>query len=853
MKVSYQRLSRWFTPGALPNPQKLAEILTLRGLEVEEIHDEALPLKGVVIAKILEKGQHPNSDRLSLCKVDDGTQIRMVVCGAQNHKTGDTVVLATEGTHLPNGLTIKKTTIRGVDSVGMLCSESELGLAKESEGILILPSETTIGQSFTQYAGLEDVIFTLKLYANQGYALSYRGIAREVASALSIPLKTFDEVFSIALGHSFSAKNVLVELKKRQGNPVFGGPVKFLSSVDSGCPLFYSSFIDQVKAVDTPEWMKRDLERQGARSLHVIVDLTNWLMQELGQPTHAYDSERISSGLGVALAKTGQKVKLLDDTNVEMSGDELVIVNGDANEILGLAGVMGGDASKVIESTHCVALEAAWFAPEAVRKTKRIHKKSSDAATRFERGVDPKSAQLAICALTFGIEKITGGKIQSFFEYHDIKQALFKNTAEDSSYRATIQLDLAWLARFLGLSLESNVVEKLLVSLGCNIESRTDTGLVVLIPSYRFDLNLREDLAEEIARTYGFDKIPETIPPLLSQPNTGIRDHDGQEFFVQTKFKELSASAGFSEAIHFGFHDPRFLQRFGFTDGVRLLNPLSEEFAWMVPSLIPGLVDSARKSLQSNFEDEFPSIRLMELRPVFSLKSGHTGVAATAQDETSVAEVNKAAFLWAGSLGESGLKSHLSQGIDFYAFKGSLEGVFAKVGVRGLRVLAPMQAVPSFFHPYQVAEVKIGQKTIGFLGALHPEILEELKLRVPVFVGEFDWSSIRESAQLGVPPKSYKYFSVEPGMTRDYTFLVPDALMNDKIQSTISSAGKPLASSVRLWDVYRGPGVAEGLSALTYRVYYQQKDRSLTEEEVEVQSRKVLEAVKSKLNLEIKI
>jgi|GEM_PF-564907 len=840
MIVSYERLSRWFQSGALPSPERVAEILTMRGLEVEAMEVQAAKLAGVVVAKILDKGKHPNSDRLSLCKVDDGTHVRNVVCGAQNHKTGDHVALATVGTTLPNGLTIKLSKIRDIESEGMLCSEQELGLSKESEGIMILSSGFAPGTAISRVLQKTDTLFTLKLYANQSYALSYLGVARELSSHLGCKLKDISDVLN-EIVHDFSVQPHLTIAPKCAADVDFPG---FLTVWDEmHAPAFYGAVLKGVKVGPSPEWLIRDLERTGSRSINNIVDLTNWILQELGQPTHAYDLATLNRGIGVALDSTGKKLVLLDDSSVTLTSPTLVIVDGESNPI-GLAGVMGGDRTKVTENTTDVFLEVASFSPRAVRATKKAHKKNSDAAVCFERGVDGSQIVRVLEVLSSLINKLSGSRTVSCV-------GRTHGTEVTVPWRKEIVFKSEWLSTFLGLKLTSDIVTKLLVSLGCKVALKDET-FYVTPPGFRPDLNLREDIAEEVARTLGYDQIPSTLPVLQSPPQKGLRDSGGQDIYEQFKFKNICAGAGYSEAIHFGFSDPKLLLRFGIEGQVKVVNPLSEEHSVMSPSLVPQLVQSAAQYLQKSFGSEFPTVKLFELRPVFKVGGDAREVKATTNYDTTVSEELKIGFVWAGSLAQSGLKAAVVPQVDFFEMKASLEQIFKRAGTKGVRFVGSRET-PSFYHPYQVADVMAGGAKLGCFGTLHPDLVEFFKIRVPVVVGEFDWRVLRSLSQLGVPPKLYKPWTEQPGISRDYTFLLPKDLGVERALATIASAVRPLGVNHQVWDVYEGSGVPEGMNSTTFRVFYQANDRSLSEVEIEPLSQKLIDTMRSKLKVELKV
>lgn len=492
MRISWNWLSEMVDLSAIGGPKGLGELLTRRGLEVESLESQDAGLGLVVTAKILEKGQHPQADRLSLCKVTTGSGEPMqIVCGAQNHRAGDIVALAQIGAHLPNGLKIAAGKIRGEASNGMLCSESELGLATESEGIIILPPETPLGRPIAEVLGRNDHILTLKVTANRADCLSHWGIAREVAAFVGKPPCRKEPAIAWDAARSDALPRTGLEAGQLGQQ-------------------FYGCRIEGVKVGPSPEWLVKKLEAVGSRSINNIVDATNLVLFELGQPVHAYDASKLSgSSLVIRTARAGESLPLLDGTTVELAGTELVIA--DAQKAVALAGVMGGGNSEVSDTTTSVYLEVAQFDPVSVRRASSRHQRKTDAAHRFERGIDPQGLEYAMRRLAGLVLELAGGKVTGM------------STAKVAEYKPQfVNLSEGYCADFLGMHVSGPEVRQVLESLGCKVAA--GPVMKVEIPSFRLDLKIQEDLAEEVARCLGFDRIPSEVPPLTNMPTSQSGD-----------------------------------------------------------------------------------------------------------------------------------------------------------------------------------------------------------------------------------------------------------------------------------------------------------------------------------------
>lgn len=827
MKVSYSWLKELVE---FPQDAKaLADLLTARGLEVEELESQGKGLEKVVSAFIVEKGKHPDSDRLSLCKVDVGAAhggVLEIVCGATNHKTGDKVAAALVGAELPNGMKIGKGKIRGVESNGMLCSDAELGISKESAGIIILPKDTPVGKPIAEVLGRNDSLLTLKLYANQGHYLSHFGVAREIAAALGVAARRPPALVG--------GKPLALDWK--------GSPISVGLEAGEKAPQFYGCQIDGVKIGPSPAWVVKKLEAVGSRSINNVVDATNLAMLELGHPVHAYDADKVGGKkIGVRMAKAGEKLPLLDGTEVTVAGTELVIFDG-GGKAIGLAGVMGGGNSEVSEATTKVFLECAEFDSVLVRKAKTKHGKLTDAATRFERGIDPKGLPAVMNRLAALVIELAGGRVVGST----------KAEVSPAKPRPTIEMPVGYVREFIGIDVKDSEVESSLKALECAVEKKGDVFRVTP-PSYRLDLNLREDLTEEVARSVGYDRIPSTIPRLSGSPIARAFDPQGAEQILIERAKDGFVRQGVCESLNYGFTSAAWLANFGMTGGLKVQNPMSEEHEWMVPSLIPGLVGNALRNYRHHFGSESPVVRLFEIRPTFAASAG----VVASQFETGVSENWKIAFALSGPRYAQALRSEIGS-IDFFDGKALLEGFLDQMGAKGIRFI-PLHAsrnlalpVAKILHPGQAVEVLAGNSTLGHFGLLNPGVAKKLKIKEDLFVGELDWGVLAKMCRSAAQARPFRPWSEQPPIERDFAILVNAGTTADQILSVLNKAGKPLVKSAKIFDVYQGAQVAAGKISIGARVILQDETRALTEAEAEGASKAIIAALAKELGAELR-
>ncbi len=750
---------------------ELAATLTAIGLEVEEMTVLGDALDGVVIARIVECAKHPEADKLQVCQVDAGTHgMLQIVCGAPNARPGLHAPLATIGTRVGE-LTIKAARLRGVESNGMLCSAKELGLDADASGLLELPADAPVGAPLADYLGLPDASIELKLTPNRADCFGVRGIAFDVAAALGSTVEPLDAAPVAAASDATMA----IALQAGEAAPRFVGRV--IEGVDA--------------TVATPAWMAERLRRSGVRPLSFLVDVTQYVMLELGQPMHAYDRDLLVGPIGVRLAREGERLALLNGNDSMVDPQFLVIT--DADRVVGLAGIMGGADTKVTDATRNVFLEAAHFAPSAIIGRSRKLGLHTDAGHRFERGVDPELPRIAVERATRLILEIAGG-IPGPVTEAVLPEALPRP--------ACIALRRARLARVLGVQVADAEVERILRALGLGVEADAE-GWQVTAPTRRFDLAIEEDLIEEIARIHGYDAIPTSLPGgatrLVAASETRVPEHDLREQLV---------ARDFLEAINYAFVDATWLQAWQMRhEGLPLANPLSAELGVMRPALLPGLV----AALGRNVARQQPRVRLFEIGKVFAGGS-----------EGPVETLRIAAVACGGATAEQwGVGA---RALDFHDLKGDLEALAAQAGA----TLAFQPSAPPHAHPGRSAEVLRDGARIGWIGQLHPRLQQALGLDVDVLAFELDLAPL-----LARPLPRAGALSRFPSVRRDLAFVVPEAVSWAALEAGVRAAAGASLREVRLFDRYVGKGVETGFKSLAMALILQDDSRTLTDRDVD--------------------
>jgi phenylalanyl-tRNA synthetase beta chain len=815
MKLSMKWLSDYVDVHEFfSEPEKLAARLTAVGIEVEGIDDLGKKYQKVVIGKILEKDVHPHADRLSLCQVDVGDgKNRQIVCGATNHQQGDKVVVALPGAVLPGDFEIKLSKIRQIESQGMLCSEVELGLAKESPGIMILPGEAPLGTSFADYRGLNDVIFELSVTPNRADCLSHLGLAREVGALL---------------GRNVHQPSV--ELKEAKGDSTRERVKLEIKNTDL-CPRYAGRGIFGVKVGPSPDWLKSRLEKVGINSINNVVDVTNYVMLEFGQPLHAFDLSLLrNKTVIVDEAIAGEKFISLDGTELEFSGEELVIRDGAGP--VALAGIVGGVNSGVKEATCDLFIESAYFLRESVRKTARKWGIDTDSSYRFSRGTDPEGVLRALNRACLLILDVAGGSISK--DFYDAYPQPFS--------RRPIAIRHEYLEERLGYPVQNENFEKWMKRIGCQIRPSTEGGWQVQPPPYRWDLDLAIDLVEEYARFEGYDQIPEVFPPLVESPST-----HAPQFKLENRLNDWIAAEGYLQVVNYGFFssqgradfigDPTNLNSVGLAtppDGVKVRNPLNDETNEMRVSLLPGLL----KNLVSNFRQGMSYGRLFETGFVFY----RTEKAYKEEARVALVGWGQPKNIWASGGGETCPT--------VYSLKASIENIFSKLLIASYqwRKLSSENA-PSFIHPGQAVGLFVEGKMIGVLGTLHPLLAQQHKLRTSVALAEFTF----EGLVRGQPrvPKA-KAFSRFPSVERDLAFLVPSSVDAGEILKEIRKQSGSLLEDASIFDVYAGGQLGEGMRSVAYRMVFRDSNGTLNETQLVELQNKLADAVKKKYKLEVR-
>lgn len=773
MQFSEQWLRTFVDPQL--DSDALGHLLTMAGLEVEEADPAAPAFSGVVVAQIVETEKHPNADKLKLCKVDAGRgELLQIVCGAPNAAVGMKVPCATVGAVLPGDFSIKAAKLRGVESFGMLCSARELGLSEDHGGLYALPEDAPIGTDIRLYLGLDDTLFTIKLTPNRADCLSLEGVAREVAAVTGAAFRP-TEVSPVA--PTIDARRAIV-LDAPQACPRYCG--RILRGVDAKAP--------------TPDWMVRRLERSGIRSISALVDVTNYVMLELGQPLHAFDNTRLQGAIHVRFPRAGEQVLLLNEQTVAPAPDTLLIA--DEQRALALAGIMGGEESGVTLETTEVFLESAFFAPEAIAGRARSYGFSSDASHRFERGVDFDLANRALERATRLILDICGGAAGP------IEEAV---ASEALPSRAPVLLRTARARRVLGITLDDAAIQSLLERVHLKVE-RDGEDFRVTPPSWRFDIEIEVDLVEELARLYGYDNIP-AVAPQGSLMMTPSSEHRRPVWDV----RHLLAGRGYQEVVNFAFVEEAWERDFcANEDPIRLANPIASQLSVMRSSLIAGLVGN----LATNRKRQIDRVRVFEVARVFQRKADGEPVAGFHQSM-------RVAGLAAGTAlpeqwGERG------RAVDFFDVKADVEALFAP------RQLTFETLSHPALHPGRAANVLLDGHSVGFVGELHPVWVQRYDLGSAPVVFEVELDAALQSRM-----PAYREISRMPAVFRDLALVVGLDVTVARVIETLRAVAPEVVKDIALFDVYHGKGIDPDKKSLAFRVLMQDTQRTLEDAEVD--------------------
>jgi len=810
MKIAYSWLQDYVP--TQKTPEEIQELLTFHTAEVEDL-EKAGQVADVVVGKVLEVGEHPNADKLRLAKVSvgEGKDLR-IVCGAPNLEAGQLVPVAVEGAVLPGDFKIEKREVRGEMSEGMICAEDELGLGDKHEGIMVLdPGSYEIGEPFAPQGG--DTVLDVSVPANRADLMSHVGIAREIAAVDKQEFK----YQPTALPEINSEQLLKVEVD------------------DKICPRYTALVISGIKIGPSPEWMQARLKSVGLRPINNIVDLTNYLMFDMGQPLHAFDFEKVEgAAMSVRASQEGENVQTLDDQTWKLAAGMPVI--SDSQKLIDLAGIMGGKNSEVSEATQTIVFQAATFAPLAVRKASRKLGHRTDAVGIYEKGVDP---ELALPTLAKGLQLL-----QQMIPGIQVRQVIDIN--KNQAAPTTIEFDPQLVEKMIGIKVDMKQIEDILQRLGMKIS--VDKVMVVEVPSWRSDITGPHDLVEEIVRIIGYQQIPAKLPVgQLKPPDVSEGLH------WERKAKEVLVASGFNEVVNYAFNSQRDLEKMGITNFKGYLpvaNPISPEHSYMRVSLVPNLLRNVKENLKN-----FPGFSIFELGRVFY------GYDATKELKYKEA-VHEEAKLTGVMVNTRPRKSKGKvTSRSFLEGKGVVEEILKKFGIESSRIsYGQINVYNATFHPGRTAVIQVKVKgkaelegeynqEIGMIGEVHPAMLQAYGIKAVTVLFDIDFD---ELADLANDKKTIQTVGKYPGVTRDVAFILDRDVLVGGLKAVMGYAGGKLIEKVDLFDTYEGDQIPEGKKSLAFHVLYQLPDRTLTDKEVDEQHEKVIAAVKERYKAEIR-
>ena len=793
MKISEQWLRQWVNPNN--TSEQLAEQLTMAGLEIDDRYAVARAFSGVVVGEVISVEQHPDADKLRVTQVNIGAaEPLQIVCGAPNVTVGMKAPVATVGAILPSdngaGFEIKNGNLRGVDSNGMLCGASEIDLIDSIDGLLELPADAPIGMDIREYLGLDNQILDISITPNRGDCFSVRGIAREISVINDLPMQ-LPEI----------PTNVVVT-ENAAGTAT---PVVTVSAIEA-CPRYLLQLISNIdRSIDTPKWMQDALVQSGLRSHNFLVDVTNYVLMELGQPLHAFDADTIEGDIVVRLAQPEETITLLNEQTITLTGDELLIA--DDKGALALAGIMGGQRSSVTDSTTNIVVESAFFGQLAIAARARRFGLHTDASQRFERGVDFALPELALARAVDLITSVTGGQAG---------QIVKAESSEHLPARAPITLPIAKVRDVIGIEIEPAVMVRILTQLGFEVAQQADS-LICTPPSYRFDMSIKEDLIEEIARIYGYDNIPSVLPHLqvsMDYDDTADLTHEMKLALVDN---------GYMEAISFSFSDAKIealLDDKALGEVLALANPISSDLAVMRRTLLSSLLPC----VQYNLNRQQPRVRFFE-----------TGLSFVGQSISELVQTPSIALVAVGDVWDE--QAYQNRALDFYDLKHDVEQLLpAQMDSARIRY---ERSELAFLHPGQSAKLYIDDEYVGWLGQLHPNTAKQLDLPA-TWVAQLSLAPLltlaREQHTITTPSKF-------PQVRRDIAILVDSDISLQTLESTIRAVAGELLADLWLFDVYQGDNVPAGQRSLAFALIWQDNAQTLSDDAIKTATDKVVQAL----------
>jgi len=806
LKVTINWLKEFLKTDHL-DPAKVAELLTMSGTEVKRVEYVGERFKNIVIGQIIEYKQHPDADKLSVCRVNVGDKLLQVVCGASNFKESDKVAVALEGAKTVQGITIKRAKLRGVVSEGMMCSEAELGISSESDGIMILDESYIPGNDFAEAVGLNDVVFELEITPNRPDCLCIIGIAREISA---LTKKTFfipeyDYLSELNIDNNFE---IIID--------------DYIS-----CPRYSAKIFSKIPRVQTPDWMKNRLMLCDYRPIDIVVDLTNYIMHEVGQPLHAFDKELLHSNkIIVRTARKGEKIRTIDD-NLRNLQEGMLLITDEAKPVA-VAGIMGGKDTEISKNTINVLLESANFAGPSIMKTSSRLGLRSEASNRFEKKIDPELTVFAIKRFEDLLSKISGYKPET---------GIYDNYKKMARERK-LNLKLSRVKNVLGKEVDAKDVSEILSGLNIrNRQNATDKNIIeTVVPSFRFeDLEREIDLIEEIARIHGFEKF-ESVPP---QSNL----KKGRYTYYQKTIKSIRQSLcniGLYEVINYSFIGQSWLEKLkltieeGYKDSLRILNPINEDFALLKTSPIPLMI----RNLLNNINHGIKDMGIFEITKIFRKK----------EDSKLPDEINTLGIMLTGKISVKGWNVQ-EKNYDFYDIKGIAEYLFRPYFKNNNLIFKEKEY--SFFHPVISADIytDIGNLKIGIIGKIHPLIIDSIELGQDVYYLEINLDEFINNAEDSM---YFEPAAAFPSIEIDIALVVDEPVKNSEIESEIKKSGSDLLKSVRLFDIYRGKQIEDGKKSMAYSLTFLDRTRTLKDVEIEIIVRRVLENLSRKFKAKLR-